>query len=103
MDSFLTEQDLKDFVRKIDDNITVRKEQNDHYLYYNNRDMGIGVCGKLDNGGEWTFQTLSIEIDYYLKERRIAKLIIAEKVSAGVERKAPKKKTIHKRDSRERF
>ena len=95
----MTEKELEEFTKKIDSSIVIKKEGSDHALYYGTKYMGITICGLLDNGGEYTFQTLESEIAYYLKERVLAKLIIAEPEHKKIQ---PRKKRSNNY-SREKF
>ena len=78
MNFSLTDNDILEYVKAIDSKISITRDDSGLWLYYNGRDMGIGITGKLDNGTEWTLQTLSMEIKAFLEERICDKLIIAE-------------------------
>ena len=92
----MTKKDVEDYLKDLDKNIKLVESENTLSLYYGYKDMGIDIVGMLDRGTEYTLETLKMEVEVFLKERLVAKLIISEDKEKPKKRR--KKKSSHKKE-----
>lgn len=110
MVSSLTKTEMKDFLKRIDGKITLKEEADTSIgLYIDNNPMDIFVFGNVENGTEWTLQTLKMEVEVYLDRKNMGKLIISEenyenpRRKGASSRRAPNRRKAKSNEPKDRF